>query len=143
MRAIYTIHFETEPPEADVRAIHDGLEAFNQGHAPPHAHTPLNVIVRGEGGRVLGGLLGSTFWGWLYVSVLWLDDAVRGQGLGTRLLGLAEDEARRRGCHHAFLDTTSFQARPFYEKCGYRLWGQLDDFPLGHSRYFLQKPLTP
>jgi len=70
-----------------------------------------------------------------------VEDAARGQGLGRRLIGLAEDEARRRGCRHAYLDTTSFQARPFYEKLGYRLWGQLEDFPQGHTRYFLQKAL--
>ena len=51
--------------------------------------------------------------------------------------------AARRGCHRASLDTTSFQALPFYLKHGYAIWGQLDDFPIGHSRYFLKKALDP
>jgi GNAT superfamily N-acetyltransferase len=71
--------------------------------------------------------------------LLWLAEEVRGQGFGSQLLSMAEGEARQRGCHHAFVDTTSFQALPFYQKCGYTLYAQLEDFPPGHRRYFLKK----
>ncbi len=57
------------------------------------------------------------------------------------MLELAEQAARGRGCHHAFVDTMSFQARGFYEKHGYTRYGVLDDFPIGHRRFFLQKNL--
>jgi hypothetical protein len=63
------------------------------------------------------------------------------QGEAQRGLAQAEQEAARRGCHDASLDTTSFQALPFYLKHGCTLWGQLDDFHIGHSRYFLKKAL--
>ena len=58
------------------------------------------------------------------------------------MLAMAEQEALRRGCHHAHLDTLDFQAPAFYEKLGYTLWGTLEDLPLGHQRYFYQKELS-
>jgi hypothetical protein len=56
-------------------------------------------------------------------------------------LSAAEDEARRRGAKHAYLDTFSFQAPDFYEQHGYQVFGTLDDFPAGHQRYFMTKEL--
>jgi hypothetical protein len=54
---------------------------------------------------------------------------------------MAEDEGRRRGCKYAYLDTLSFQARPFYEKHGWEVFATQDDYPLGHTRWFLKKTL--
>jgi iron complex outermembrane receptor protein len=48
---------------------------------------------------------------------------------------------RKRGCHSAYLDTFSFQAKPFYERCGYEVFGVLEDFPKGHQRFFMRKSL--
>ena len=86
-------------------------------------------------------LLGSVWGGWLHVTFLWIDEAVRGQHWATRLMDQAEDYARERGCHSATLDTHSFQARPFYERRGYEVFGILDDYPKGHKKFFLKKKL--
>jgi GNAT superfamily N-acetyltransferase len=72
---------------------------------------------------------------------MWLADHLRGAGLGRDLIGQAERIAIRRGCHSAYLDTFSFQARGFYEALGYTLFGTLD-YPPGHQRRFLQKRLA-
>jgi GNAT superfamily N-acetyltransferase len=56
-------------------------------------------------------------------------------------MAAAEEEARRRGCHHALLDTFDFQARSLYERLGYEVFGTLDDFPRGHQRFFMRKAL--
>ena len=66
---------------------------------------------------------------------------LRGKGFGKELLSQAEEEARQRGAMHAYLDTFSFQAPGFYQKQGYEVFGQLDDFPTGHQRYFCKKKL--
>lgn len=141
MNAVYSISITDQPDPADVRVIEAGLTAFNLLHAPPEYYQPLAVVVRAANDRVVGGAVGNTWWGWLRIDILWVDEAARCQGLGTRLMQAAEAEAIRRGCHHAFLDTMSFQALPFYQKLGYTVFGQLDDLPVGHSRYFLQKSL--
>jgi ribosomal protein S18 acetylase RimI-like enzyme len=73
--------------------------------------------------------------------VIWIHEALRRQGYGRALLAAAEEEARRRGCRYAHLDTMSFQALGFYEQQGYQVFGKLDDLPAGHYRYFLKKAL--
>ena len=139
----YTITLEKNPSTEDERAVGVGLNRFNivQTGRKDSNYRKLVVLVKDESSRVVGGLVGGTYWNWLYVDLFWLEEELRGKGYGGKLLDLAEREAIRRGCAHVFLDTFSFQARPFYEKHGYRVFGTLDDFPPGHKRYFLQKDL--
>jgi ribosomal protein S18 acetylase RimI-like enzyme len=77
----------------------------------------------------------------MFVVILWVHDSLRHRGIGTRLMELAEEKARERGCQYAYLDTFSFQACPFYKRLGYEVFGTLDDFPNGHKRYFMKKSL--
>ena len=90
----------------------------------------------------MGGLHGHTGLGWLYIDVLWVAEEIRGKGFGTQLVEAAEVEAGRRGCHSAYLYTYSFQQPEFYEKLGYEEFGQLNDFPDGHVKYFMKKSLV-
>jgi GNAT superfamily N-acetyltransferase len=136
-----SITMENEPAEEDILAIRGGLHAFNCLNASDDEHQSLVLLLRAADGTLLGGLLGDTYWGWLHVAILWLEERARRQGYGSHLLAAAEQEALRRGCHHVHLDTMSFQALPFYQKHGYRTWGVLEDMPRGHSRIFLSKSL--
>jgi GNAT superfamily N-acetyltransferase len=132
-----------QPSEAALACILDGLLAFNAALVGPAERRALAVVVSAEDGRPQGGLSGFTAWGWLFIEKVWLADVLRGQGLSGRLLVEAEAEARRRGCHGAWLDTFNPAARTVYERQGYRVFGELKDFPTGRSRTFLQKPLGP
>lgn len=137
-----TLTIESDPKPADRSIVERGLEAFNHQHAGDSHHQPLCVFVRDGAGNVLGGLLGDTYYGWLAINLLWLDEAWRGHGYGRMLLRAAEAEAIRRGCRHAHVDTLSFQALDFYLSAGYIVFGELAGLPPGHTRYFLQKPLA-
>lgn len=135
--------FVTDSPEPAAREIIlKGLMTFNQERAGPGDWRPFAVLLRDERQAVVGGLWARTAWKWLFIELLHVPEGQRHAGLGTRLVGLAEDEALRRGCHAAWLDTFSFQARGFYERLGYRVFGTLENYPPGHSRHFLQKTLT-
>jgi len=101
----------------------------------------VQVYLRGRDNRVLGGVVGHLYGGWLNVSLLWVDEEHRNRGYGSSLLRMIEGEAVRSGCRYAHLDTYSFEARPFYEKHGYSLFATLDDYPIGYSKYFLWKKL--
>ncbi len=136
-----SVVLETSSLPDDIRVVENGLQNFNRQYAPDEGFLPLNIFLRRGDGTVYGGLLGNTYWGWLHIRVLWIDDTLRGQGYGCRLVRMAEEEAFRRGCHHAHLDTMSFQAQPFYERLGYSEFGCLDNLPIGHKRIFLQKSL--
>lgn len=129
--------------DADEAAVRRGLRAFNEGHIGPSDEQPVRFVVRDASGAVVAGLLGETLWGWLHVHKLWLASEARGHGLGTRLMAAAEDVAIERGCWGATLTTFEHQARPFYEKLGYELFGTLEGYPAGTRQYHLFKRLLP
>ena len=139
----YTPALEDQPRSEDVDAIRAGLQAYNRHYTPDGKYEPLVIVLRAADQTVAGELLGGTYWGWLHVDILWLDAGARRQGLGTRLMAMAEHEALRRGCRGVHIDTMSFQALTFYERLGYSVFGVLEDLPPGHRRYFLQKDLRP
>lgn len=133
------------PAKADLEFISRGIQTFNQRAVPgfPDVSEDLRfaVFARNDRGDVVGGLRAIGFWGSLTIELLWLLEAVRSVGAGSRLVGAAESFARDHGLKYARVATTSFQARPFYEKLGYRVYGVQRDFPLGHTSYFLSRRL--
>jgi GNAT superfamily N-acetyltransferase len=105
----------------------------------PRDWRPLTLALHAPDGTLAGGLYGATIWGWLMIDGLWVAEALRGQGLGRRLLLAAEAAARARGCRGAWLGTFDFQARTFYERLGYKVFGEISGFPAGHTHYQLRK----
>jgi GNAT superfamily N-acetyltransferase len=136
------VRIDNEVSAADEAAVVRGLLAFNEGWIGPSNDQPVRFVARDDLG-VIGGLLGHTRWNWLYVAKLWVDERGRGQGIGTQLLAAAEELACTRGCTDASLDTFEYQARPFYEKLGYQLFGTLDGYPPGYRQFYLRKRLRP
>lgn len=132
---------ETEPADRDVEALARGLTE----HALPVTGTPgfqpLSIFVRDRAGALVAGVHGQVNWSWLHINLFWVATDRRRQGLGSRLLAAIETAALERGCTQAHLDTFSYQARPFYERHGYRLFATLEDYPPGQQRYFLRKTL--
>jgi GNAT superfamily N-acetyltransferase len=104
---------------------------------------PVAFFVKTDEGEILGGLLGMIWAKRLYVSILAVQKPFRGKGYGTELMRRAEQYAIERGGTAAWLSTFSFQARPFYERLGYALFGTLENYPEGHSLFFMTKRLTP
>ena len=138
-----TPHVTDAPSDADRQAVLTGLLAFNRetltDSGPPR---PLAVLWRDAAGAALGGAIGHSWCGWVFIELLHLPAALRGQRIGTELMRLVEAEARARHCIGIHLDTFSFQARGFYEKLGFTVFGTLDGMPPGHARYWLAKRLT-
>ena len=129
------------PSENEIKYIREALNQFNKGIVGDDGHTPLNIVEYDNVGNVIGGILGGTYWGWMYIDILWVHESHRKQGIGTRLLHEAESEAVCRGCHHVHLDTMSWQAPEFYKKQGYEVIGILPDIPSGNQKYLLMKAL--
>jgi predicted N-acetyltransferase YhbS len=122
------------------REIVKGLRAYNVAAVGKFDHRPLTVTIR-ERGRIVGGLVAETFFGWMFVSILWVSEQHRGNGWGSSLMRTAEAEARDRGVRNVYLDSFSFQAPAFYAKLGYREFGRLQEFPAGHDRVWMTKAL--
>lgn len=135
------IAVEPDPDYRDANLVIQGLIDFNAAHAGGAAPQDLLITLRNEEGKVVGGLSGDTWVGWLQVHALWVADGMRARGMGRALMAAAEQEAMRRGCTQAFLETLSFQAVGFYEKLGYTAFSRLDGFPPGCARYAMRKML--
>jgi len=133
---------DIESLRKDIRVVIDGLKSFNKdliGFLPED----FWIFMRNKENKVVGGLLGFTIGDWLHIKVLWVEESLRNKGNGTKLLKMAEDEAIKRGCKLADLDTLSPQAK-FYEKNGYTVFATLDRCPEGqikHSLKFMKKDL--
>jgi len=137
----YQLSLSDIADEATRQAILAPLRAYNEAQAGPGNYQPLVITIQDEAGLVIGGLWGSTGYGWLYTQLLAVPEQLRGQGVGARVLRQAEGEARARGCVGSWLDTFSFQARGFYERLGYQAFGSIDNYPPGGARCFLSKRL--
>lgn len=139
--ADFRISVEPQASVADVATVEAGLLAFNVAKIGPPNESAVRIFLRDAKGRVVGGLLGHIRWRWLYVAKLWVDDSLRGQGHGVSLMKAAEEQAILLGCIGAYVDTFEYQARPFYEKLGYELFGALEDYPPGYRQFHLMKRL--
>jgi ribosomal protein S18 acetylase RimI-like enzyme len=129
------------PRERDEAFVIAQTRAYNARFAETDVRS-LCVFARNENEGIIGGLTGRTYWRYLDIAFLWVDEKYRGHGIATKIMHFAETEALNRGCGHAFLDTLSFQALGFYQKLGYTEFGRLSGFSGKHDRYWLRKALT-
>jgi len=137
----YQIVYDDNPEQSAWGIIGRGISTYNTEQAGDDNYQHLCFALHGPDQEIVGGVIAATYWDWLYIDLLWVKKELRGRGYGHRLLTLAEQEARQRGARNAYLDTFSFQAPEFYKGHGYRVYGELEEFPTGHQRYFLTKEL--
>lgn len=135
------IVFEDKPDSAFTQAIQEGINQFNQEQAGDYNYKKLCFSLRDSEQKIVGGLVGETYWDCFYIELFWISEPYRKGGYGSTILQMAEDEARGRGVKQVFLNTFSFQAPDFYEKHGYRVFGELFGFPPGYKCCFLTKNL--
>ncbi len=136
----YRIELTDEPPSQERDMLAVPLLVYNEVLLGPSCIRPVAVLIRSqENARLLGGLWGRTSFRWLFIELLFIPEALRGQGIGTQLLKIAEDEAVARECLGAWLDTFSPDACCFYAQQGYEVFGTIADYPPGNTRSFLSK----
>lgn len=136
----------TETLEASAEDIDSILGALVENEAAEGrdgGYQPYSVLLRDEAGAVIGGLHGYQLFDWLFIQYVAVPVALKGQGLGTELMARAEAWARSRNLAGMWLDTFAFQAKPFYERLGFSVFGTIEDHPRGSRRYFLHKRLAP
>jgi GNAT superfamily N-acetyltransferase len=132
---------ETRDPLAEA-VVTGGLAAYNRETFGRVDTRTLDILVRDDNsGEVVGGLLGRSSLGMFFLDLFYLPKELRRGGLGSRIIALAEGEARKRGCTAAFVYTVTFQAPDFYERHGYRRFGEIACPPDGATRIFLTKAL--
>lgn len=131
--------------ENETQFVDDKIVAFNRSHAPftqDNNFVSLNFHIKDDSGSVIAGINSLMYcWGMLYVNALFVEESHRGQQLGSILLKKVEDEAKSKGASLSHLDTFDWQAKDFYLKAGYEIFGVLEACPPGHKRYYMKKRL--
>ena len=134
-----SIVIPNNPSDADREAVLKPLLAYNTARAGDPRFHPVAILLADEAGNHVGGLWGKCAYDWLFVDLLAVPEEHRGENHGRTLMEQAEEIARANGCVGVWLDTYEFQARGFYEKLGFEVFGTLDDHPVGQKKYFLRK----
>jgi len=135
------ITYVDKPEEAAWGIIGQGVHEYNLKEAGEMDFQRICYVLQSPEGEILGGVIGEIYWDWFYLDLMWIQEDLRGNGYGAKLLSAIEGEAKKNGAKHVFLDTFSFQAPGFYQKYGYQVFGELPQFPTGHKRYYLTKEL--
>ncbi|MDD2324884.1 MAG: GNAT family N-acetyltransferase [Alphaproteobacteria bacterium] len=142
---LHQVSFEVSDTisDQDLSALRRGISehVLAQG-VPPLTDTPLSIFKYDDHRNVVAGLVGYTFWNWLYVDYLWVAAAIRKTGLGRALMEAAEEEAEKRGCIGVYLWTHPFSASTFCSQLGYQKFVVIDDLPIGHKCIGFMKRLV-
>ncbi len=132
-----------EASSADIERILAALVENETAAGRDGGYQPFSVLIHDDSGAVVGGLHGYQLFDWLFIQYVAVPVALKGQGLGTKLMARAEAWARSRNLLGMWLDTFAFQAKPFYERLGFSVFGTIEDHPRGERRYFLHKRFAP
>lgn len=130
-----------EASEEAEKAIYEALRGYNVGRFGPSGYRKLQIVLKDNAGAVIGGLSGETSRGWLFIRLLFVPEEWRGQGIATRLLEMAEAEARQRGCTGIQIDTMSPEALRLYRRFGFAIAGEVPDLTGGLTLTWLTKRL--
>ena len=136
------LELDEHPKPDDFRAILDGVRVFNRaqtGNEPPR---PVAYFLRDEDGKIVGGVQGSLWGRSMHIDALWVDENYRGRDFGSQLMTAIEGYAASHGHPLVYLETTSFQALPFYQGLGYEVLGELPGISEGETLFFLKKEVA-
>ncbi len=136
MKAITLIEQEDK---AAFDALVDGVRQYNHSKLGTESSKPLTLVVKDEQQCPIAGIGCRTIYQQLLIEVLWVDESLRGTGIGSELMIKAEEIAKQRGCIGAQVDTLGCQAPLFYQKHGFNIVGKIDGITADHDRYFLSK----
>ena len=134
---------EANPTKEELDLFYLKLDEFNiSATGESTGNRDIVFFIRDTENRIIGGIRGSlNNSGWLYIYAIWIDKEYRNKGYGTLLMQSIENEAKANGGNESYLHTISFQAPEFYNKFGYKVFAELENFHLGYSKYFLRKKL--
>ncbi|WP_076408277.1 N-acetyltransferase [Shewanella sp. UCD-KL12] len=139
----YKLEFKQTLTHDEQQVLWSGIEQATSSSVGHTGRNELCFLLRDQHGVVIAGVQGNCDnWGWLWIDSLWVCGSLRGQGMGKQLLQTIEKRAISHGCTHSHLTSFTFQAVDFYLRHGYSIFGELPDYPPGHSRCWLKKALV-
>lgn len=131
---------ELDPQDKSVMV--EGMLNYHASNGHPRVVDTHSILIKDELNKLIGCVIVTFLYNGMEIATLWVDEKARGQGLGQKLMEMAELEGKKRGATFAYTNTFTWQAPGFYEKIGYELYGKLDDFPIGNSLSYYRKDLS-
>ena len=138
----FQFNIDVNPDAREIESLRDRIDTFNIEETRIYDFTELTISLRDSRGQLIAGIYAFTWGGCLDIRSLWVREDLRRMGIGSKLMVAVEQEAIRRGCFIATLETHSFQAPRFYKELGYEEIGVLDGYPIGHKKHYLKKVLS-
>jgi GNAT superfamily N-acetyltransferase len=138
----FQFNIDVNPDAREIRSLSDRIDTFNVEETRIYDFKELAIFLRDSTRQLIAGIYAFTWGGCLDIRSLWVREDLRGAGIGSKLMDAVEQEAIRRGCRIATLETHSFQAPRFYKKRGYEEIGVLDGYPIRHQKHYLKKLLA-
>ena len=129
----------SKPNDSEFESLKRGLNEYNESFTGQTHSETVATFLKDENGSVVGGILGEINWDWLYIKGLWVDQNIRNDNWGSKLLRSLELHAISKDVLGIRLETTTFQALDFYKKNDYSIFAELQNMPKGHTSYFLKK----
>jgi len=136
------LELDEHPSTEALLVVLEGVRDFNRDQTGNERPRSVAYFLREESGEIVGGVRGSLWGRSTHIDALWVDAAHRGRGYGSKLMKAIEAYAAAHEHPLIYLETASFQALPFYESLGYRLFGELPEISEGHTLYFLSKEVS-
>ncbi|MBZ9858518.1 GNAT family N-acetyltransferase [Mesorhizobium sp. CA12] len=127
---------------AELGAVEERLDKDNRRLTGRGDDRALVFALRDEQGRAVGAAAGYSWAGIAELTLMWVDEAYRGLGLGRKLLDAFVAEAAARGSLRIWVSTHDFQAPGLYEKAGFERMAELTGWPEGHSNIILCKTIA-
>ena len=124
----------------DARIIGQGLGAFCEEVVPDrHAYIPLSrKLVDGDGNLIAAVICGVGEDDTADIDGIWVAEGYRRRGIGTRLFGDVEREAKEHGAY-VILSYCCDWVSGFFFRNGFTPRGELSDYPKGHTSYEFEK----
>lgn len=129
------------PNPKDYRVLVNGMLTYHAKQGHPRRSEVINIFLKDKYKKVFGGIIATVLWNGIEINSLWVDKSIRKQGWGRKLMAMAENEGKIRGCTIVYTNTFTWQAPKFYLKLGYKPYGELKNFPPGSNLTYFYKNL--
>lgn len=129
------------PKLKDYKVLSDGMLSYHDKKGHRRTSEIINIFLKDTNKKVHGGIVVTVLWNGMEINSLWVEESLRGQGFGSKLVELAEKEGKLRGCTISYTNTFTWQSPEFYKKLGYKEFGKIDNFPPGSTLSYFFKNL--
>ena len=136
-----TLHYKEHISPEEEKILREGLFFEATLAKKMKKITPFGFFIKDDARKILAGITGNSYYGCLYIDMLWVDPFFRKKGWGRELVHAAENLARKRKCTFISLTTMDWEALDFYKNMNYAIEYTRKGFEKDSTMYVLRKDL--